>query len=193
MNPAGRPRDPKLAQRVLDTVTAVLVDRGLHGFTVDEVATAARVGKASIYRRWNTVEEILVDVVTDLGVLSVDYRMTPGTLRGDLVDLLCAAATGPRAAAEAAVLPAIGRIPALHDAYVSGPLLRLVTAIERLAVRARRRGEGELPSIEPIRAAAAYLLWQRLLTGEDPRPADIAHLVDVLVVPALCTRRAVPA
>jgi AcrR family transcriptional regulator len=48
----GRPRDPQVDNAIVVAALDVLADRGFARFTVEEVATAAGVGKASIYRRF---------------------------------------------------------------------------------------------------------------------------------------------
>src|SRR4051794_8620557 len=100
---SGRPRDPQLAGRVLTTATQVLAIRGMAGFTADEIAAAAGVGKASLYRRWATIHALLLDVVEDLGVRDVTYvDGMPGltSTRDDLIRLFTAATSGTRAMAE---------------------------------------------------------------------------------------------
>lgn len=48
----GRPRDPQVDAAIVAAALDVLADRGFARFTVEEVATVAGVGKASIYRRF---------------------------------------------------------------------------------------------------------------------------------------------
>lgn len=83
--PQGRPRDPELERRVAMAALTTFGDVGWRGFTIDAVARAAGVGKASIYLRWNNKQDVLVDALQNrLGhVADVDT----GTLRGDLVAL----------------------------------------------------------------------------------------------------------
>lgn len=81
----GRPRDPELERRVAQAALTVFGEVGWRGFTIDAVARAAGVGKASIYLRWDDKQSLLIDALTNrLGhVADVDT----GTLRGDLVAL----------------------------------------------------------------------------------------------------------
>ena len=59
----GRPREPDLDERILDAARTVYGDRGWSGFTVDEVARRAGVGKGSLYLRWPNKAALLVDAV----------------------------------------------------------------------------------------------------------------------------------
>src|SRR3954447_3389178 len=77
----GRPRDARCDQAILDATLELLVG-GIGNLSIDAVAAKARVGKATIYRRWSTKEALVVEA---LGSDSVTIT-TPdtGTLRGDL-------------------------------------------------------------------------------------------------------------
>lgn len=187
MRAGGRPRDPEVTPRVLTAATTVLAELGMPGFTADDVAASASVGKASIYRRWNTTTDLLADVVRDLGVTDVPFAPAPGNLRDDLIALLHHATHGRLAFAEASVLSTVGLDDRLRHAYETGPLTRLLVAITELQDRSCARGDADLPSVEPIRAAAAYLLTRLLITSTAPRVGDVAHVVDVAVLPALRT------
>jgi AcrR family transcriptional regulator len=78
----GRRRDPTIDTRVAETVIEVYARLGWAGLTFDEVARQARVGKAALYLRWSSKEDLLLDSMT-----SVRARPLPdasGGLRGDL-------------------------------------------------------------------------------------------------------------
>lgn len=179
----GRPRDPRLDAKIVEAATFVLGAVRLSAFTVDDVVELAGVGKAAIYRRWRTRHALLVAVVADLGVKPVDYGPGPGTARGDLVALLRAATHGPRALAEAALLPEIGLHDDLRAAYYAGPVRRLNQAAADAADRAVTRGEW-LPG-EPVLAAAALLMQRVQVAGIPPTDDDIGWVVDHGVLPAL--------
>lgn len=181
----GRPRDPDVDKRALAAARAILAGEGLAGFTADAVAAAARVGKASIYRRWRTLDLLLVDVVRTLGVRDVDHGRGVGALFTDLARMLHAATSGPGAAAEAAVLSAVGGSPELRVAYMAGPATRLVRAINCVEVRGRHRGEPEWHAIDPIVAAHRFLMHQALTDGEQPTLLEAGRVVEVVVLPAL--------
>lgn len=55
----GRPRDPQIDAAVVNAALDVLAERGFSRFTVEEVATVAGVGKASIYRRFADKEALI--------------------------------------------------------------------------------------------------------------------------------------
>jgi AcrR family transcriptional regulator len=60
----GRPRDPEIRQRVLLAAQRVYVRAGFSGFTFEAVAREAAVGKPAIYRRWDSTEALMDDVLS---------------------------------------------------------------------------------------------------------------------------------
>jgi AcrR family transcriptional regulator len=82
---AGRPRDPEVDRRITQAAVALFGETGWAGFSLEAVARRAGVGKASIYLRWQTKEQLLTDALA-AQVANVADADT-GTLRGDLVHL----------------------------------------------------------------------------------------------------------
>ena len=79
----GRPRDPEADGRILAAAASLILLRGFDSMTVDDVASNAGVGKATVYRRWARKEDLAVAAMEQL------YRNempTPdtGSIRGDL-------------------------------------------------------------------------------------------------------------
>jgi AcrR family transcriptional regulator len=62
----GRPRDPKLDAAILQAALQLLADSGYGALTIEAVAAAAGVGKASVYRRWAGKDELVIDAVASL-------------------------------------------------------------------------------------------------------------------------------
>lgn len=184
----GRPRDPEVDRRILLAGRSILADAGLLGFTADAVVASAAVGKASLYRRWRTLEQLLVDVVRDLGVRAVDHGHGPGSLNADLARLLHAATSGRAARAELAVLSSLPHSPDLRTAYVTGPGYRLLTALDIVHARARHRGEPSWLSMAGPLAGFRLLQHRNLVSGEEPSLAAAGDVVDRIVLPALGRR-----
>ncbi len=88
----GRPRDPEADGRILTAASSLILMRGFESMTVDEVASNAGVGKATVYRRWARKEDLAVAAMEQL------YRdeMPPpdtGSIRGDLTETFTALLT----------------------------------------------------------------------------------------------------
>lgn len=81
--PRGRPRDASADARILAAATELILERGFEATTVDEVALRAKVGKATVYRRWARKEDLAVAAMEALYSQSFEQPDT-GSLRGDL-------------------------------------------------------------------------------------------------------------
>lgn len=75
------------ADEIRKTVVELVARHGYDNVTVDRVVAASGVGRATVYRRWPTKAELVVDAVR--GSISVLSRPDDtGALRTDLVSLL---------------------------------------------------------------------------------------------------------
>jgi AcrR family transcriptional regulator len=85
----GRPRDPGTDDRITRAAAELLLQRGFDRTTVDDVAARAGVGKATVYRRWPSKEDLAVAAMETLYSAEMPEPDT-GSIRTDL-------ATGYRA------------------------------------------------------------------------------------------------
>ncbi|MEO7079407.1 TetR/AcrR family transcriptional regulator [Rhodococcus sp. BP22] len=81
----GRPRDADMEVRVYDAVLEVYWETSWRGFTFDAVARKAKVGRAALYRRWDSKEDLLVQALEARSPLSTP--IDTGTVRDDLIEL----------------------------------------------------------------------------------------------------------
>lgn len=78
-----RPIDKMRTDAIVQATLSVLAESGYDGLTVDQVAKRATVSKATLYRRWASREELVVDAIRSMNP-GVDFPDT-GSLQGDLV------------------------------------------------------------------------------------------------------------
>lgn len=71
--------------RVFDAVLEVYWETSWRGFTFDAVARRAKVGRAALYRRWDTKEALLVAALEERTPLSTP--IDTGSVRTDLIEL----------------------------------------------------------------------------------------------------------
>src|SRR5436190_6924748 len=83
----GRPRDPSRDEAIIDATIDVLVRDGYDRLSMEGVAAAAGVGKTTVYRRWSSKAELVIDAMATLKP-AIDTIDT-GTLESD-VELLIA-------------------------------------------------------------------------------------------------------
>jgi AcrR family transcriptional regulator len=81
MRPGGR--TAAVRESVLRATGGLLVEAGLHGLELTEVAERAGVGKSTVYRRWGSVPALVADLLGDMAAQSLPRAHT-GSLRGDL-------------------------------------------------------------------------------------------------------------
>ena len=86
----GRKRDHTRDPEILEAALDVLAETGYDRMTVDMVAARAKAGKATVYRRWASKAELVVDAVACMKRVDVDSETLPdtGTLRGDLIAMM---------------------------------------------------------------------------------------------------------
>jgi AcrR family transcriptional regulator len=65
-SPAQRKRGAALEDAIRDAAFAELTEVGYTAFSVEGVAARARTGKASIYRRWPTKQELVMDALCEM-------------------------------------------------------------------------------------------------------------------------------
>jgi len=84
----GRPRSEAAHRAILAAAADLLLDRGLHGVSMDAVAERAGVSKATIYRWWPTKETLAMDMLYNEWAKVTPQQHESGSLRLDLVALL---------------------------------------------------------------------------------------------------------
>ncbi|MFZ2176414.1 MAG: TetR/AcrR family transcriptional regulator [Rhodococcus sp. (in: high G+C Gram-positive bacteria)] len=167
----GRPRDAELEDRVYDAVIEVYAETSWRGFTLDAIGKRARVGRAALYRRWATKEELLVQALEVRSPLPTP--IDTGALRSDLVELAVQLLRGYRTTS------GLVSLRVALDARVHPELLANLTATlnrsrlmaARTIVR-RAATRGELP----VGASATLIL--EMVTG-----AVLSHVLFALDVP----------
>ncbi|MDZ4375963.1 MAG: TetR/AcrR family transcriptional regulator [Phenylobacterium sp.] len=82
----GRPRDPGLEDRVFDAAIALYAEAGWAGFSFEALARRSGVGKAGLYRRWVSRQDLLHQTLEARWLAPA--RIDTGSLRGDLVALV---------------------------------------------------------------------------------------------------------
>lgn len=187
--PRGRPRDASRDEALRAAALTVLADVGYRALTMDAVAATAKAGKATIYRRWDSKLDLVIDSCNQLVSRSIPAPNT-GTLPGDLHEFLLAFATflsGPAGKAAQALVGELPHEPELADAFRKS-FLRSQRDVLR-AVLERAAGRGELaegaPQAMVVELAGAALTYRLMLTGDPLDAPFVDRLVDQILVPLL--------
>jgi AcrR family transcriptional regulator len=180
----GRPRDPDAEPRIRRYAVQLLLERGFDGMTVDDVAEAAGVGKATIYRRWASKEQLANDAMADLFDIEIPDADT-GSIAGDLRQVYAAALTFVNSTRGTALIRLAAseanrdeRTAALYRDFLGRRIALTRDALDR----ARARGEPIRSTVDPVLLVQwlAGVFIVRALTGEPmPAPEEVDHLVEL--------------
>jgi AcrR family transcriptional regulator len=144
---------------VLSAALAELLERGVNGVTIAAVAARAGVHETSVYRRWRTREDLIVDALTNLSAAEIPVPDT-GSVRGDLVELA-----------------------RLVSAYLSMPLGRAVVAIAAFTVEDESIAEARAKLVASRLKAMRVLIDRAIDRGELPVGTDVRFALEMLVSP----------
>ncbi|GAA2229521.1 TetR/AcrR family transcriptional regulator [Streptomyces nogalater] len=178
--PPLRRRGERMRRAVLGTVVELLSTQGLAGTTVATVARAAGVHETSIYRRWRTRENLILDALATELDAALPIPDT-GVVREDLLRFLTSLGRLIATAQGRALLRlSVERDETLEDRR--GPYWS--DRLERAKVIVRRGVErGELAAdTDPglvIEAVAGPLFVRALLSGAPLDDTLVAGLVDL--------------
>lgn len=180
--PGGR--SARVTAAVFDAVDALHADAGPGGFTVTDVARRAGVNPTSIYRRWGSLEALILDReaarLDDLSPLP-----DTGTLRGDLLAYAHTVAADLRLPGRMAFLQALIGASDLDDEQRMAPLRRRAAQFQEMLDRARDRGEPELDYTVVVDCILSPI-YLRQLTGRGVDETDL----ETFVGRTLASRRA---
>jgi AcrR family transcriptional regulator len=187
----GRPRDPSRDGVIRAAILRLLADVGYGALTMDAVASEAGVGKATIYRRWRTKQDLVVDTISDLNRAEATPPDT-GSVESDLREMMhqmVALIAGPTGAATLSLLSTMPHQPALAEAFRDGPLAVWRQSYDAIWERAEQRGEVR-PGLSRSVAAestSALLVQRWLLTGEPVDEAYADEVLETVVLPLVRT------
>ncbi|GGF35210.1 TetR/AcrR family transcriptional regulator [Subtercola lobariae] len=193
---ATRRRGGKLLQAIYETTLTDLVNNGFENLTFDKLAAATGTGKASLYRRWSTPDELLMAALAD-PVVGYGDPVFPdkGNIRDDLIELLSHLAESldrPHGRAMLLVLAHRTTRPELYE-LVERMLLRPHEAMTLQAFEAGvERGEVD-PDVVNERV---LLMGSWLVTSEYNRhgqidQSEVVAIIDEIILPVITPRDSV--
>lgn len=185
--PQRRPggRSARVRAAAIAATLAELAESGYTSLSLDSVARRAGVHKTTLYRRWGTREDLVLEAILDQVDAHVAVADT-GVLRDDLLELARTAArnaTRPEVAAMARTVAA----ESPHNLKLAEANRRFWA--ERLAIdgviveRAIQRGEivETTDARQVIESVIGPIHLRLLLTGEPVDDTFLKHVVDVVI------------
>ncbi len=144
---------------VLEATFDELVERGIEGFSVAAVASRAGVHESSVYRRWNTREDLIVDALLARSAAEIPMPDT-GSVHRDLVELA-----------------------GLLSRYLSSPLGSALARMSALAVEDESLARARADFIASRFSAMRVVIDRAIDRGELPPHADARLALEMLVAP----------
>jgi AcrR family transcriptional regulator len=176
-------------EEILAATVALVAELGYDRLTMDAVATAAKASKATLYRRWTSKAELVVDAVSRAKGCPMPDNVDTGSLRGDLISLACGAGgftDEMPMSVMAGLLTALQHDAELQNAFRErflAPRLGLVATVYQRAVD---RGEVS-PDIDVELLAntlPAVIIHHAFLLGVEPTDDLILRVIDNVILPA---------
>jgi len=192
----GRKRDHSRDPEILAAALEVLAETGYDGMTIDMVATRAKAGKATLYRRWASKGELLIDAVACMKKGDADPSQLPdtGTLRGDLIAMIKPTSIDDgekKLQIMAGIMSMLSRAPELAEAANAAILEPRASANRLLLRRAIDRGEISADcDIENLAVVSQAMAAYRVLILRKPVDREfLISLIDGVVLPAVSLAR----
>lgn len=152
----GRKRDHTRDPEILEAALDVLAETGYDGMTIDMVAARARAGKATLYRRWSSKSELVLDAVACMKARDINLDALPdtGTLRGDLLAMI--------------------KPLSIRDGERK---LKVIAGIASMIVRSPELAAAAQEALVEPRASVNRIFFQRAIDrGEIPADTDVERL-----------------
>ena len=178
----GRPRNPETDQRIIAAAAELMLHRGFDKMTVDDVAAKAGVGKATVYRRWPSKEDLAVAAMAEIYATEIPDADT-GSLRTDLKESLTMALTFVNSPQGQAYIRT-SMAEAVRDERIAGLYRASTERVEQNAAKMYQRAidRGEVRpdvNIDVVVQWVGGLIGMRAITHRPlPRLEDVDDLVE---------------
>jgi len=189
----GRPRSAQAHKAIIDATLELLAEEGFQGLSIEAVAARAGVGKTTIYRRWSSKEELVMEAVRHVQI-DVPFVDT-GNFRNDLVVLLKTVYQGfmayPHPFLGKLLLKFIGEYltnpEIFQDALIQltfPRFQRFIHMVEQAQAREEIRGDIDPELVLGLVAGSLYFRWimHGLMPTSSTSPVEwIEQVVDAIV------------
>jgi AcrR family transcriptional regulator len=187
---ATRPRiEGEREVAIFDATMRMLATSGYDRLTMDAVAADAHASKATLYRRWTTKADLVVDALVWLKSCMPHQAPNTGSLRDDLLSMACTEGgltDRMPLAVFGALITAMQRDDELAEAFQNRFLAPLEQRGRLVFERAQQRGEiapdADLRLLGSVLPAIAI---HHALTRNQPVKRDLVEqIIDDVVLPA---------
>lgn len=184
-----RRRGQDLETAILDATLDLLGTVGIGGLTMEGVAAAAHTGKASVYRRWRSKEDLLVDAIRR-ALPPLDVEPDTGSVRDDLIVLLqvmAASASSRNGCALAAFMFDTSTDRELINVIKKRAMEPRDDLVVKALARGRDRGEVRPSAVttQTAEVGPALIVHKYLMDGPPVTDDYVVDIVDNVLMPLL--------
>ena len=190
----GRPRSAAADASIVRATLEVLLEDGYSGLTMEQVRSRAGVGKATLYRRYGSKQELVTEAIRHLNQ-PID-RPDTGSVRADILAVARSVLAGAQRVGFASFVPRLladaGGDPEMHAIFYDNLVAPRRAVMGDVLRRGVERGElrADLDVELAIDALTGPWVYRLLIAGGDADAIyslDPAALLD-LVLPGLVAR-----
>jgi AcrR family transcriptional regulator len=179
--PRGRRREADREPLILDAASELLDEIGYDHLRVQDVADRAHVGLATIYRRWSTKQELVIDAMSR--AKSGVERPETDDPRADLEAFLREMTNdifGPKSCFVVGFVTALRNDPELARVFRESLLTEMRDQIRRPIARVLGDDDPDLDLRADL--APAFLIFRSLIDDQPVDPDDLARRLCALVL-----------
>jgi AcrR family transcriptional regulator len=199
-NRLGRPLDITRDADILDAALDVLSEEGFDGMTIDMVAARAKAGKATLYRRWPSKTELVIDAVACMKNSDIDLDNLPdtGTLRGDLIAMIKPPSirdAEKKLRVMAGLISLLARNPELAEVARVAVIAPRAELNRVLLQRAIERGEirADIDIATVANISPSMVTYRTMMLGKPVDREFLVSIIDKVILPAVGLGAAAPA
>ncbi|MEU0851089.1 TetR/AcrR family transcriptional regulator [Streptomyces flaveolus] len=187
----SRRRGAVLERAILDAALEQLGTVGWNGLTMEGVAAGAQTGKAAVYRRWPSKEDLVADALRS-GLPSYDNVPDLGSVRDDLL-ALCRRARDAMFSRPGFALRAVlhecdtMQAERFHAVIFEGVIEPTIKMLREVITRGIERGEvrEEAANSYVFDAVPAMMMYRAKVCGSEWMDREVEEMIDRLMVPLL--------
>jgi AcrR family transcriptional regulator len=192
----ARPATPRrrgavLERAILDAALEQLSTVGWNGLTMEGVAAGAQTGKAAVYRRWPSKEDLVVDAL-QAGLPRLEEAPDLGGIREDLL-ALCLQARRAMFSRPGFALRAVihecdpVQAERFHGVIFNGVVEPTVRLLRDVISRGIERGEvrPDAANSYVFDAIPAMMMYRSKVGGSEWSDRDLEEMIDQLMLPLL--------
>ncbi|MFJ9372432.1 TetR/AcrR family transcriptional regulator [Streptomyces sp. NPDC101455] len=186
-----RRRGAVLERAILDAALEQLGTVGWNALTMEGVAAGAQTGKAAVYRRWSSKEDLVADAL-QAGLPRLNEAPDLGNVREDLL-ALCVQARDAMYSRPGYALRSVihecdtAQAERFHGVIFEGVVEPTIRLLGEVINRGIERGEvrSDASNAYVLDAVPAMMMYRSKMCGSEWVDRDIEEMIDQLMLPLL--------